>query len=199
MSIVRDHIKEIREGQPFTVGSLRHLASADNLRQILNRLMKNDEIRRVSRGVYVKPKHEPRLGETLPLVREIAEIIAKSTGETIAIHGAEAARQLGLTTQVPMRLVLNTSGNTRKIKVKNQSVLLKHVSPSKLIAPGTLSGTVISALMYLGKEHVTQDTLKKIKDQLVKEDFERIFDQIEYMPAWLANIFYHFQKGHSNE
>ena len=187
------------EGEPFTTGSLRHLASADNLRQILNRLVKSGEIRRVSRGIYVRPKHVPRLGETLPLITEIAEIIAKSTGEKIAIHGAEAARQLGLTTQVPMRLVLYTSGNTREVKVKNQSILLKHVSPSKLIAPNTIAGTVISALMYLGQKHVTQGTLQKIRVQLVPEDFETILKQIEYMPAWLANIFYHFQKECSRE
>ena len=199
ITIIKNYLEEIHEGEPFTTGSLRHFATADNLRQILNRLVKSGEIRRISRGVYVKPKHVPRLGETLPLIGEIAEIIAKSTGETVLIHGAEAARQLGLTTQIPMRLVLYTSGNSREVKVKNQSIFLKHVSPSKLIAPGTITGTVISALIYLGQNHVAQVTLQKIKEQLTAEDFKTLLKQIEYMPAWLANIFYHFQKEHSNE
>lgn len=198
-TLIKDYLKLIPEGEPFTTGALRHLASADNLRQILNRLVKSGEIIRVSRGVYVKPKHVPSVGVTLPLVREIAEIIAKSTGEIVAIHGAEAARQLGLTTQVPMRLVLYTSGNTREVKVKNQSILLKHVSPSKLIAPNTIAGLVISALMYLGQQHVTPETLQKISSQLSPKDFETTLMQIEYMPAWLANIFYRYKKEYSNE
>lgn len=196
---IKDHLKAIPEWEPFTAGSLRHLATADNLRQILNRLVKFGEIKRISRGVYVKPKHVPRMGETLPLVSEIAEAIARSTGEIVAIHGAEAARQLGLTTQVPMRLVLYTSGNTREVKVKNQSILLKHVSPSKLIAPNTIAGLVISALIYLGQNQVTHDTLQKISSQLSPKDFETTLKQIEYMPAWLANIFYRYKKEYSNE
>ncbi|MCE5293148.1 MAG: DUF6088 family protein [Chlamydiales bacterium] len=199
IALIKDHLKAIPEGEPFTTGSLRHLATADNLRQILNRLVKIGVIKRVSRGVYVKPKYEPHLGETLPLVSEIAETIAKSTGEVVAIHGAEAARQLGLTTQVPMRLVLHTSGNTREVKVKNQSVLLKHVSPSKLIAPNTIAGLVISALLYLGQQHVTPETLQKISSQFGPKDFETTLKQIEFMPAWLANIFYRFNKELSNE
>ena len=101
---------------------MRHLASVDDVRQILNRLIKNGEIKRIARGVFVKAKHVPRVGEILPLVREIVETIAKATGEIIAIHGAKTARQLQLTTQMPMRLILYTSENTREVKIKNQSV-----------------------------------------------------------------------------
>ena len=96
-----------------------------------------------------------------------------------------------------MRLVLYTSGNSREIKVKNQSIFLKHVSPSILIASGTIAGTVISALRYLGQKNVTQGTLYKIKEQLTAEDFERLLKQVEYIPAWPANIFYYFQKKYS--
>ena len=196
---IKEHLKEIPEGETFTTSSLRHLASVDNVRQILNRLIKNGEIKRIARGVFVKAKHIPRVGEILPLVREIVETIAKATGETIAIHGAEAARQLQLTTQMPMRLMLYTSGNTREVKIKNQSVFLKHVSPSKLIAPGTVAGTVISALLYLGREQVSLETLKKIQNQLSNEEFDTVLKEVSHMPAWMANIFYYFQKGRSHE
>ena len=53
--------------------------------------------------------------------------------------------------------------------------------------------------MYLGKEHVTQATLQQIRAQLTTEDFEMIIKHIEHMPAWLANIFYHFQKGEPSD
>ena len=196
---IKEHLKKIPEGETFTTSSLRHLASVDNIRQILNRLIKKGEIRRIARGVFVKAKNVPRVGEVLPLVREIIETIAKATGETIAIHGAEAARQLQLTTQMPMHLMLDTSGNTREVKIKNQSVLLKHVSPSKLIASGTIAGTVISALFYLGREQTSLETLKKIQNQLSNEEFESVLKEVNHMPAWMANIFYYFQKGQSHE
>lgn len=198
---IKEHLEKIPEGETFTTSSLRHLASVDNVRQILNRLTKDGKIKRIGRGLFVKAKHVPRVGEilALPLVREIIETIAKATGETIAIHGAEAARQLQLTTQMPMRLILYTSGNTREIKIKNQAVLLKHISPSKLIAPGTVAGTVISALLYIGREQVSLETLKKIQNQLSKEEFDTVLKEVNHMPAWMANIFYYFQKGRSHE
>ena len=188
-----DRVREnIKEGVPFRAGSLRHLASADNVRQILNRLVRSGEIKRVSRGVYVKPKHIERVGNVFPPVREVAEMIAGSTGESIGVHGAEAARQLQLTTQVPMRLIFYTSGYTREVKIGNQSVLLKHVNPSKLISPGTTAGIVISALLYLGSSNVTEKTLEKVKDRLTEEEFGSVLAEIKHMPAWMANIFYHY-------
>lgn len=196
---IREHLKKIPEGETFTTASLRHLASIDNVRQILNRLIKAGEIKRIARGVFIKPKHAANGGDVLPLVREITETIANATGETIAIHGAEAARQLQLTTQMPMRLILYTSGNTREIKIKNQSVLLKHVSPSKLIAPGTIAGTVISALFYLGQEQVSLETLQKIQNQLANKEFDTVLKEVNRMPAWMANIFYYFQKDQPHE
>lgn len=194
MEEIRKYIQSIEEGQSFKVKSLYHLAFTDNVRQILTRLVRAGEIQRVSRGVYVKPKYSPRIGITFPSAREITKLIAETTGETIGIHGAEAARQLQLTTQVPMRLIFYTTGYTREIKIRNQTVLLKHVNPSKLIAPGTVAGTVISALLYLGSEQISEKTVQKIKDQITVEEFETVLKEINRMPAWMANVFYHFQK-----
>jgi hypothetical protein len=191
---IREYIKDIEEGESFTTRSLHHLASTDNVRQILTRMVKAGEIKRMARGVYVKPKHSPRLGITFPSVRNIAKLIADKTGETIGIHGAEAARQLQLTTQVPIRLVFYTTGYTRDVKIKNQTILLKHVNPSKLIAPGTIAGIVISALLYLGSKQVSEKTVQKIKNQLKPEEFETVLKEIKHMPAWMANVFYHFRK-----
>lgn len=196
---IREYIKKIPAGKSFSANIFRHLASADNVRQILNRLVKSGEITRVARGVFVKPQKIPKVGETLPSAREIAATITKSTGETIVIHGAEAARQLQLTTQVPMQLVFYTNGNTRKLKIGNRTVFLKHVNPSKLIAAGTTTGIVISALSYLGKDNVTTQTIKMIRKNLEPDEFDSLLKHIKNMPAWMANVFYHYNKEQKNE
>lgn len=191
---IKKYIQSLEEGESFTAKSLRDFATSDNIRQILARMVLSGEIQRVTRGVYVKPKYSPRIGMILPSAKDITSLIANTTGEIIGIHGAEAARQLQLTTQVPFRLVFYTTGYTREIKIKNQTVLLKHVNPSKLIAPGTTAGTVISAFLYLGKEQISEQTIQKVKDLLTPEDFETLFKEIKHMPAWMSNIFYQFKK-----
>ena len=196
---IKEYITNIPEGKPFTTNSLRSFASTDNIRQILNRLVKAGEIKRLTRGVFLKPKLISIIGEQLPLASDIAQTLAESTGETISIHGSEAARLLQLTTQVPMRPIFYTSGNTRTLKFANRTVKLQHVNPSKLISPGTTGGLIISALMYLGKENVTIETIKTIKGRVSSEEFQQVTTMIEHMPAWVADLFYKYQQEHHHE
>lgn len=196
---IKKFIASIPEGEPFSASSLRSFACTDNIRQILNRLVKAGEIKRVTRGVFLKPKFISTLGEQLPLASDIARVLAESTGETIAVHGSEAARQLQLTTQVPVRPIFYTSGNTRTLKFANRTVKLQHVNPSKLIAPGTTGGLIISALIYLGKKNVTTETINIIKKHVSFEEFQQVTMMVEHMPAWVADLFYRYQQEHLHE
>lgn len=191
---VKNYLANIPEGQPFPSAALRPFASTENIRQILNRLVKAGELSRVARGVFAKPRQVAKLGAVLPPPTEVAKTLAEATGETISIHGAEAARQLQLTTQVPMRPIFYTNGNTRTLKIANRTIKLKHVNPSKLIAPDTTAGLVISALSYLGRENVTIETIKAIKQRISPEDFVETINLIARMPAWMADVFYRFQQ-----
>lgn len=199
ISKVKEYIANIPLGQPFTSGALRCFASTENIRQILNRMVKAGELKCVARGVFVKPKQITKVGEMLPSALEVAKTLAKSTGETIVVHGAEAARQLQLATQVPMRLVFYTSGNTRTLKIANRTVKLIHVNPSRLIVPGTTAGLVISALGYLGRENVTVKTIGIIKQHIPAKEFKSVIKLIERMPAWMADVFFRYQQEKNNE
>src|SRR5665648_159709 len=94
ISQVKEYLAKLPEGQSFPSTALRHFAKTENIRQMLNRLVKTGELRRVARGVFAKPKQVPKVGEILPSAAEVAETLAKASGEMIAVHGAEAARQL---------------------------------------------------------------------------------------------------------
>lgn len=192
---VIEHIKQTPANKPFAAASLRHLGTADNVRQILNRLALSKKIVRVSRGIFIKPK-TPTASVTTSIQmspKEIAKNIAEITGEKLAIHGAEAARLLRLSTQMPLQPSLYTTGRTRKMNINNRIVRLQHVSQKKLTAAGTAAGLAISALWYLGKEHVTLKTIEHVAKQLGTKEFNSIFNHVEYMPAWMANVFYQYK------
>lgn len=191
---IKQYLSQMPEGKPFPASSLRQFGSTENIRQVLSRLVKAGELRRVARGVFSKPKYIEKIGETLPSASEVAEVLAKSTGETIAIHGAEAARQLQLTTQVPMQLIFYTSGNTRALKIANRTVKLKHVNPSRLVAPRTMAGLVVSALWYLGRENVSIETIELIKGRIAAKEFKETIDLMGCMPSWLSDLFYRYQQ-----
>lgn len=189
---IKQFLSSIPYGQPFSSSSLRPFAATENIRQILNRLVKSGELKKVARGVFVKPQQISQIGAVLPAAEEVAKMLADSTGETIAVSGAEAARQLQLTTQVPMRLVFYTSGNTRTLKIANRSVKLKHVNPSVLVATDTVPGLVVSALRYLGRNHVTVETIEALKGRISAKDFCDVFTLMRHMPTWMSDVFYRY-------
>lgn len=198
-NLIKKSIQRIPAGKLFTTQDFHHFGNPENVRKILGRMAKSNEITRVAPSVFTRPKMAPYIGKILPSANEIAATIAKASGETIAIHGAEAARKLNLTTQTPMKSIFYTSGNSRNIKSGNRTIVLKHISPRKIVAPGTTLGLVISALWYLGKDNVSEKTIKMIKTRLTENEFCEIVRSRHRMPAWMADKLYRFQKEHAHE
>jgi hypothetical protein len=195
---IQQLITQIPEGVLFSASTIGKGFSYDHVRQVLSRLVKKNEIVRVTRGTYVRPKKVPYLGKVLPGSEEIIRDIFNKTGEIIVPHGAEAVYRLNLSTQVPMQSIFYTTGNTRQITVGKLALMLRHVSPSKLVKPGTIIGLVISALWYLGKDQVNSEVIKKIKERLTAQEFNELFNMHQQMPHWMVAAFNLYQKEHFN-
>jgi hypothetical protein len=106
---------------------------------------------RAGRGVYLLPVTS-RFGTRAPSVEQAVEAIAAQRGEVIVSSGAAAANNLGLTTQVPVRLVYLTSGRTRKMSLGKQIVELRHAPRWQLAMPHRPAGQAVRALAWLGPE-----------------------------------------------
>lgn len=192
--LIQNQINKMPKGKPFAINALGKEASYTNIRQVLSRLVQAGDLMRVTRGIYVRPKEVSHLGKVLPASEEIVKAISMQTGETITLHGAEAARVLHLSTQSPMRSIFHTSGTSRKIQIGKQIITLKHVSSRKQIKPGTITCLVITALWYLGKENVNKNAINTIKHRLGEKQFSQVFKYINHMPTWMASAFKQYQK-----
>jgi len=60
---------------------------------------------------------------------------------------------LGLTTQVPAKMVYLMDGPIRTKQFCGQTIEFRHASAKTLIGAGRASGTVFQALRYLGKDN----------------------------------------------
>jgi hypothetical protein len=78
--------------------------------------------------------------------------------------------RLGLTTQVPTKLVYITDGENRKIKIGKTVITFKATTPKKMSLEGQLSSLVILALDEINPTNIDSDTEKKIKAILKKEN-----------------------------
>ena len=185
---ITESINSLPTGVPFTSSQFLKYGSRNSIDQTIVRLVKRGEITRITRGIYIKPKQSRFAGPVLLSPFEVAQFIVSKTGTTIQVHGAEAARHFGLTTQMPTQAVYLTNGPSRKLSIGRLQLTLKHVTSRKLMYAGTKMGLAITALWYLGKQQVNEKTIAKIKSQLTEKEYREFVNSINQMPIWLANI-----------
>lgn len=184
---VQVRIKGIRPGKPFTTNRFLSLGSRAAVDKALSRLVKTKSIKRVTRGVFVRPLHNRFIGEVMPEFSLVIKAMTSEHGEKTQLHGAEAARRFKLSTQMPTQPVYYTSGSSRIVHIGKLNVRLIHTSNNKRLAyGGTKVGLALSALWYLGKKQSNKHTISKIRSNLSFQDFN-IFCEAS-KPSWMTKV-----------
>jgi|SRR5713226_2192721 len=192
--LIRRRIAEIPVGEPFTPTAFLECGTRASVDQTLSRLVKTGSIERVTRGVFVRPEVSRYVGKVSPSPLQVAEAIARTMGATVQVHGAEAARRLELTTQVPTQPVYCTSGPSKRIRVGKMEIRLQHVCQRKLALAGRPAGLALAALWYLGKSEVTPALIEKIRRKLSSTEFEALKSATSAMPAWMSDALFRHER-----
>ena len=162
----------------------------------LERLEEKKVIVRVAHGIYVRPKMSEFIGPILPTAEEIAEAIAKRDKIRTVPTGSHALNALGLSTQIPMNIVLLTDGSPRTVKIGKRTIKFKKTTPKNLLAKGKISGLAIQALKELGNGKVSDKEEQKIIELLKEEDKKVLVHDITLAPVWIQKI---MKKALNNE
>lgn len=162
--------------------------SSDAIRKALDRLEDKKYLVRVAQGIYVRPKISKLIGSLIPTAEEVAEAIAKRDRIRTIPTGSYALNALGLSTQVPMNIVLLTDGSPREIKVGRRKIKFKKTTPKNLLAKGKISRLVIQALKEIGNGKVSEVEETRIIDLLRKEDEKDLRHDISLAPVWIQKI-----------
>lgn len=190
---IRSKVRRAHLGEPFTNERFLKLGSRPAVDKAMSRLVLEGAIKRVSRGVFVRPKTSPFIGQVMPDVNQVVETIAKSHGEVIQVHGSVAASRFKISTQVPTKPVYYTSGSTREISVGHLKVKLMHTSSRrKLQFAGKKVGLALTALWYLGEPQVSFENIEKIRQGLGIKEFNQLLSAS--MPAWMSSALRSYQE-----
>ena len=181
-------IKAKPRGTLILAEDFMRFGSSEAIRKALERLEDKKVIVRVAHGIYVRPKISKLLGPLKPSAEEVAEAIAKRDRLRIIPSGSYALNALGLSTQVPMNIVLLTDGSPRIIKVGRQKIKFKRATPKTLLAKGKISRLVIQALKEIGNGKLREDEERKILDFLQKENEKDLKHDIALAPVWIQKI-----------
>ena len=185
---ILQHIEAFPKGELFLPFDFSELGSSEAVRLSLFRLEKEGVITRVAQGIYVRPRESSLIGKLTPTAEEVAEAIAKRDKIRTTPTGSYALNALGLSTQVPMNIVLLTDGSPREIKVGKRKIKFKKTTPKNLMAKGKISRLVIQALKEIGNGKVTAVEEQKILDVLKKENEKDLKHDIALAPVWIQKI-----------
>jgi len=103
--------------------------------------------------------------------------------------GAYAANILGLSEQVPAKVVFLTDGPSRTVKIGLTTIQLRRTTAKNMAMAGRLSGLLIQALRELGKENVTTERLEHLKRILPIDKRQELLKDIRLVPEWMHQIF----------
>ena len=181
---IEDYAATLPEGAPLCPSALLHLGTRAAVDQALSRLARRGRLIRIYQGVYVRPI-ETRFGMRSPAMEKVIPALSELWGAVIVPCGGGAANVLGLTTQVPIRLVYLTSGPSRKLWIDGQPVVLRHAPRWQLVAPNRTAGNIVRALDWLGPLEVNE-ALDRLAPRISAEDLEELASVRAVLPAWLA-------------
>lgn len=188
-SKVLNRIYGHRGGWVFTPRDFFDLGNRTAIAAALKRHKQKGIIRQLARGLYDYPRSDPSLGVLTPQTDDIANALRDRDGARLQPSGAHAANLLGLSEQVPVRVVYLTDGPSKQVRLGRRRIVLQHTTPRNMATAGKVSGLVIQALRWIGQRHTDErKVLSVLRRRLSDSDKKQLLKDLRYAPAWIGNI-----------
>jgi hypothetical protein len=190
-SIQKKLLKRLKKqpGRAVSAREFLFLGSRASVDQAFSRLVRKRVLRRISRGLY----EYPRIGSLFktPVPQSPDDLVSawarKNRLKTIP-SGAWAANMLGLSTQVPARIVYYTNGRSRNLRLGGYTIRLLNRGPGSTDLRIGISARVVQALRFLGRRYVSEPEFARLRARY------RAGDRLEWKvnsnlaPAWIRDI-----------
>jgi len=178
-----------RGGKSVSMADLMDLGSRAAVDQALSRLVRKGTIRRVGRGLYAWPQYSTLLNQPAsPSPDDLARAWARQYGLRIIPSGAYAANLLGISTQVPAKIIYYTNGRTQTVKLGAYSVKFLNRGPKTMDVTGRLAPHVFQALRYLGANGVTPYVVARLRRLLKPRDKADLKRNLCRATGWMKSV-----------
>lgn len=186
---ILNRIGRLGEGKAFSAKDFLDIASRATIDWTFYGLVQDGKIRRIRRGLYDVPKINEALGGQLsPDIDEAARAIARRQRCKIVPDGAWAANLLGLSTQVPSKIIYLTDGPNNEVPIGRRVIHFKHARPKAMAGLEGKFALVVQALRYLGKEAVGSREIEKLRSSLSKSEKQRLLKDAQFGVDWIYEV-----------
>lgn len=199
----------------WTAVDFLDLGKRDAIDKTLQRMVTDQTLRRIDRGLYDQPYFNALTGKpSAPDYRRVIDAVARRDQVRMLIDGLTAANELGLTHAVAGKVMVHTDARLRPITLDNLTIQFKLTAPSKLYWANRPAMRIVQALYWL------KDTLKNDRafdQQLVQTKLVRLLqnsaqgaalrDDLQtglptlpsWMQQWVRNLIAAATQGPQNE
>ena len=181
-----NRIENFENGKVFINTDFLDIASNETVRRTLNQLVSENKIKRVINGFYYNPSYSELIGEFEAVsIHELALAIARKYNWNIAPYNSTALNLLGLSTQVPTHYKYISSGRYKEYKIGDTILEFKKVNPGEIANMSLKTATVIQAIKSLGKDNISDEVVKKIRENLTEEEKKDLMIEAKSVPSWI--------------
>ena len=189
LQAVKKRIEAAPNGFVFVAADFADVAETQRISDCLYRLEKEKIILRVLFGVYYKPEYSSLLGEYIaPAPDAVAHALARNFGWTIVPCGDTALNLLGLSTQVPAVWSYVSDGAYKEYSFDNTTIKFKRTANKEISNLSFKTALTIQALKAIGKEHVTDAVISKLKSVLTEDERQTMISEAKSVTAWVYEI-----------
>ena len=179
----------------FTVNDLIGIADYDTLRKNLERMTKDNIIKRIIRGVYYLPKYNKTFNTySIYNIDDVAKAIARWSNWVICPSGNYALNILGLSTQIPNKYTYISSGPYRKYDIEGSLIEFKNVSQKQINNYSYMTLLVVQAIKEIGKDNISDNDLLTIKKKLKEDEIKNLYIESKQTVIWIFNVIERIKK-----
>lgn len=181
-------VKRSKPGQIFIPSDFKDLGTSTAIRKALSRMVEQKVLIRMGQGVYATAVYDKVFGQILPSLEEIAASLAKKEHVKIMPTGQYALNKIGLSTQVPMKMVFLTNGTKKHINIGNGSIIFQPTTSKKLAMIGSISSLLFLGLEEMDLNQLSESEKEKIINLLQKEDAKKLKHDLKLAPAKISDF-----------
>jgi hypothetical protein len=155
---IKNIVSKKHKGTIVFAEDFKKIGNRGTVRISLFRLCEENILIRLANGIFLYPKIDNTfgLGVIYPSIFEIANEIAKREKARLIPTGVYAMNRLGLSTQVPAKVIFLTDGAPRTIKIgQNATIKFQKTTAKNLAFKGKITQLVCSARKEIGKDNIT--------------------------------------------
>ncbi|AJM71511.1 DUF6088 family protein [Mycoplasma yeatsii] len=186
ISQIQERINNFEYDKVFTSDDFLDIASSETVRRTLNRLAKDQKIRRIINGFYFTPKYVELIKEYGTFnVYELIDAIARKYNWDIAPFGLACLNILSLSTQVPAKVIFVSNGRNKTFNADGMTIEFRKVSSREISNMSLKTRIVIQAIKELGKGKIKKYHIDRIRWRLAEEEKQNLLVEARHTTKWI--------------